>query len=622
MGAVFEREGFDVAAAAVAADDVRRGCLALRHRPPDTRFGLELHDLGEPLAQSEFKVFAGALALRRRRARDQRRRARAAALGARRAHRARQAARREGSRVGVRPGRRQRWRSPIAKFLSESGDRRRSTTRLEAHPGDLLLIVADEVTTAGQALERAAAGARPALRPDPGGPPRHPLGGRVPDVLLGRRTSSAGTPPTIRSPRRPATSTIRRASPRAPTTSCSTAPRSAAARSASTDREVQQRVFELLGISAGGGPGAVRLPARRAPLRRAAARRDRDGHRPDRRRARRARLDPRRDRVPEGRERRRSADRRAGAGRPAAAARARPAPRLTPAAAPEPRPSAGRDADAAQRVRRSDSAQDLPTGADHGGDATRLASVDRLARRHRRVLRAVDRRAQAELVRQRLAGAKPRCQSAIDKAHAAVAHVQRGERRPRRHRRDDLDHAAPHRPRRAPTPRPRRRRHRAPAHGGEHATEATRRRKPSAATARRAPQPRRARAAAAAAPMRPWSLTRCTRTRSSRCCSTTRAAPMTAPSSRSWRRSRRTAASVVKLAVPLSELDALPGDHRAGAGHRLADARADRSRAARDDDRRVHRPVRDRAADRRRAVASSAEVAPASILARVDSTRV
>ena len=28
---------------------------------PDTRFGLELHDLGEALAGTEFKVFAGAL---------------------------------------------------------------------------------------------------------------------------------------------------------------------------------------------------------------------------------------------------------------------------------------------------------------------------------------------------------------------------------------------------------------------------------------------------------------------------------------------------------------------------------------------------------------------------------
>src|SRR5207302_7858268 len=43
------------------------------------------------------------------------------------------------------------WRSPIAKFLSPE-EIEAVTARLEAGPGDLLLIVADEVTTVGQAL--------------------------------------------------------------------------------------------------------------------------------------------------------------------------------------------------------------------------------------------------------------------------------------------------------------------------------------------------------------------------------------------------------------------------------------------------------------------------------------
>jgi aspartyl-tRNA synthetase len=43
------------------------------------------------------------------------------------------------------------WRSPIAKFLSE-GETAAITARLDAKPGDLLLIVADEITTVGQAL--------------------------------------------------------------------------------------------------------------------------------------------------------------------------------------------------------------------------------------------------------------------------------------------------------------------------------------------------------------------------------------------------------------------------------------------------------------------------------------
>jgi aspartyl-tRNA synthetase len=43
------------------------------------------------------------------------------------------------------------WRSPIAKFLSET-EIAAVNAKLGAAPGDLLLIVADEVTTAGQSL--------------------------------------------------------------------------------------------------------------------------------------------------------------------------------------------------------------------------------------------------------------------------------------------------------------------------------------------------------------------------------------------------------------------------------------------------------------------------------------
>jgi aspartyl-tRNA synthetase len=43
------------------------------------------------------------------------------------------------------------WRSPISKFLT-AREIAAISERLEASPGDLLLIVADEVTTAGQAL--------------------------------------------------------------------------------------------------------------------------------------------------------------------------------------------------------------------------------------------------------------------------------------------------------------------------------------------------------------------------------------------------------------------------------------------------------------------------------------
>ena len=78
--------------------------------------------------------------------------------------------------------------------------------------------------------------------------------------------------------------------------------------------DVQQQVFDALGIGPEEARGALRLPARGAALRRAAARRHRVRPRPHRGAARRPRVDPRRDRVPEDRQRRRPAHRRAGAG--------------------------------------------------------------------------------------------------------------------------------------------------------------------------------------------------------------------------------------------------------------------------------------------------------------------
>ncbi|MBV9334799.1 MAG: aspartate--tRNA ligase [Solirubrobacterales bacterium] len=149
MAAVFEHEGFAVApppwprmtfAEAVSRYGIDR---------PDTRFGLELHDLGEALAGTAFRVFADVL--------------------------------RSGGVVrGINAGRRELprsdldaltdlakqhgakglvwafvqeegWRSPIARFLAPP-ELTAINQRLEARPGDLLLIVADEVTTVGQAL--------------------------------------------------------------------------------------------------------------------------------------------------------------------------------------------------------------------------------------------------------------------------------------------------------------------------------------------------------------------------------------------------------------------------------------------------------------------------------------
>ena len=63
--------------------------------------------------------------------------------------------------------------------------------------------------------------------------------------------------------------------------------------------ELQQRVFDLLGIGAGGGRAPVRLLPQPVPLRRAAPRRVRVRHRPPRRHPRRRGEHPRGDRLPE-----------------------------------------------------------------------------------------------------------------------------------------------------------------------------------------------------------------------------------------------------------------------------------------------------------------------------------
>ncbi len=108
---------------------------------PDLRFGLELVDLGEALAQTEFKVFRSVLesggavrginAGRREMPRSELDGliSRAQELGA------------KGLVWAFREG--EGWRSPTAKFLSEE-ELRGLNERLGAEEGDLLLLVADE----------------------------------------------------------------------------------------------------------------------------------------------------------------------------------------------------------------------------------------------------------------------------------------------------------------------------------------------------------------------------------------------------------------------------------------------------------------------------------------------
>ena len=154
----------------------------------------------------------------------------------------------------------QAWRSPIAKFLTPA-EIAAINARLEASPGDLLLLVADEATTARAGAQRVAARAGAAFRPDRPDSSRHPVGGRVPGVLVERRRRALGLRRTIRSRRRPGTSMTRRRAARVPTTWSSTAPRSAAARSASTGASCRSRCSSC-SESGRGGPGAVRVPAR------------------------------------------------------------------------------------------------------------------------------------------------------------------------------------------------------------------------------------------------------------------------------------------------------------------------------------------------------------------------
>ena len=149
MGAVFEREGFAVPAPPWPRMTFAEAVSRFGSDRPDTRFGLELSDLGGAVATSEFQVFAGAVKSGGV--------VRGINAGARELSRAdldglTELARQHGAKglvwAFVESG---GWRSPIAKFLSEP-EIAEIGRRLDASEGDLLLIVADEPRTAGQVL--------------------------------------------------------------------------------------------------------------------------------------------------------------------------------------------------------------------------------------------------------------------------------------------------------------------------------------------------------------------------------------------------------------------------------------------------------------------------------------
>jgi len=151
MGAVFAREGFVVPATPWPRMTFAEAVSRFGIDRPDTRFGLELHDLGELLQGTEFKVFADVLASGGV--------VRGINAGPRDLPRSEldaltQVAKQHGARglvwAFVQQGE-EAWRSPVAKFLTPE-QVAAINSRLGAKPGDLLLIVADEVTTTGQAL--------------------------------------------------------------------------------------------------------------------------------------------------------------------------------------------------------------------------------------------------------------------------------------------------------------------------------------------------------------------------------------------------------------------------------------------------------------------------------------
>jgi aspartyl-tRNA synthetase len=150
MGAVFERATFDVPPPPWPRMTFAEAVARYGSDRPDTRFGLELKDVGEALADTEFNVFKSALSGGGV--------VRGINAGRRELPRSEldgltEIAKHHGAKglvwAFVENG--GAWRSPISKFLSEP-EMARAAEGLEAGPGDLLLIVADKATTAGKVL--------------------------------------------------------------------------------------------------------------------------------------------------------------------------------------------------------------------------------------------------------------------------------------------------------------------------------------------------------------------------------------------------------------------------------------------------------------------------------------
>ncbi len=128
---------------------------------PDLRFGMELTELTEVFAATEFKAFAGASCIKGINASGK-----AEEYGRNKLDQMTDKAKKMGAKglVWLKVAADGSFESPVAKFLS-ADETAALTARLDAKPGDLLLIVADEWTTTCEVLGT--------LRNDIGRPPVH-----------------------------------------------------------------------------------------------------------------------------------------------------------------------------------------------------------------------------------------------------------------------------------------------------------------------------------------------------------------------------------------------------------------------------------------------------------------
>ncbi len=150
MSAVFAAADLQVAPAPWPRMPYEEAMLRFGSDRPDTRFGLEIAELGQLFAGTGFKVFAGALAgggvIRglNAGARELPRRELDALTELARQHGAKGLVWAFVQEDGT-------WRSPVAKALSAE-EIAAVTAALEGEPGDLLLVVADAPAVAAQAL--------------------------------------------------------------------------------------------------------------------------------------------------------------------------------------------------------------------------------------------------------------------------------------------------------------------------------------------------------------------------------------------------------------------------------------------------------------------------------------